>query len=98
MKKILILLIFCFCAGNYANAQRMLRPSQYEIDRLPVWSQKMYGLNPNVYEVDSLYKNYYRNHAFEKSYHTQYYKRWRRSIADFIDDNGYVRIEELNRP
>lgn len=71
-------------------AQRMYRPSDFEISTLPLWTQKMYSLNPNVWEVDNLYKSYYRENPFEKSYHTQYYKRWRRSVENRISEDGFV--------
>jgi photosystem II stability/assembly factor-like uncharacterized protein len=71
-------------------AQVMYPPSAYEISTLPEWAQKMYGENPNVFEVDSLYALYYKSATFEKSYHTQYYKRWKRSVASFINETGFV--------
>ncbi len=97
MKIKFVLVIMFACASMLSLAQPMYRPSQYEISALPIWAKKMYGANPNVFEVDSLYRNYYRVQKFEKSYHTQYYKKWRRAIADFIDDNGFVKQQELER-
>lgn len=68
----------------------MQKPSQTEIATLPLWAQKMYSTDPNVFEVDSLYANYYRDHMFVKSYHTQFYKRWRRSILNWVNENGQI--------
>lgn len=73
-----------------AFSQKLTKPSSYEIEQLPEWAQMMYSENPNVYTVDSLYSAYYESFSFVKSYHTQYYKRWRRSIVDRIDINGFV--------
>jgi photosystem II stability/assembly factor-like uncharacterized protein len=48
----------------------------------------------NVFKVDSLYRNYHRTHAFQKTTHTQYYKKWRRSVQGMINDLGYVEIPD----
>jgi len=68
----------------------MYRPSNAEIKTLPAWAQEMYSQNPNVFKTDSLYKDYYSSHIFEKSYHTQYFLRWRRAVENRIDANGFV--------
>lgn len=74
-----------------AFAQLPSKPSAYEISTAPGWAQAMYAPHPNVWEVDCRYRDHYRSHPFQKDFHTQYYKHWRRSIADQIDDQGYVR-------
>lgn len=62
----------------------------------PQWAKLMYSENPNVYQVDQAYLSYYKSHAYKKSYHTQYYKRWRKAVGNFINHQGYidVRIKE----
>src|SRR5688572_11055169 len=94
MSKLIVLVYFILLPGFhiYGQAQNMYLPSGFEISNLPVWAQKMYSQNPNVLEVDSLFRNYYRANPFEKSYHTQYYKRWRRSVADKLNDQGFIVI------
>ncbi len=67
---------------------------------LPPWAEEMYHAEANAWEVDRLYRDWYRTHAFEKNYHTQYYKRWIRSVQGRIDKNGFVLpidIAEVNR-
>ena len=59
---------------------------------LPEWARVMYAGNPNVRAVEKAFENYYRTHDFEKSYHTQYYKRWRRTVDPFVDAQGFVEI------
>ncbi len=73
-------------------SQPMYKPSAYEINQLPEWARKMYSDNPNVFEVDSLYNLYYENNEFEKTYHTQYYKKWKRAVAEFVDESGFIQI------
>lgn len=86
MRSILIAWIVCF--GLTGNSQQ--KPSLAEISLTPVWAQKMYSDSPNLYEVDSLYDSYYRFNTFVKSYHTQYYKRWRRSVLTYVDEQGVI--------
>jgi photosystem II stability/assembly factor-like uncharacterized protein len=99
MKFVLFTLV-CFVITFNSLSQNLQKPSPLEIQSLPLWAQRMYGENPNVWEVDSLYRLYYKNEAFQKSYHTQYYKRWRRSVQNCVNSNGFVSLptqEELNQ-
>jgi photosystem II stability/assembly factor-like uncharacterized protein len=89
MKITLTALIIVFSSLTI-NAQHMAKPSAREISGLPQWAQLMYSEHPNVFEVDAAYRSFYSSHSFVKSYHTQYYKRWRRSVNNRIDENGFV--------
>ena len=96
MKKIALLTALVIGIGSHLlMGQEMLRPSDYEISQAPNWAQAMYAQDPNVVEVDSLYKSYYQSHTFEKSYHTQYYKRWRRKIAPYLGRDGQVEMPSM---
>ena len=88
-KKLSVLTICAFLQFAI-HAQNYKKPSAYEIGLLPEWAQRMYGDNPSVYEVDALYRAYYNTHEFEKSYHTQYYKRWRRAALPYLNEAGYI--------
>jgi photosystem II stability/assembly factor-like uncharacterized protein len=90
MRNFLFVIISILCFSLVASSQIMYRPSATEIKTLPAWAQEMYSENPNVFKVDVLYKDYYRTHEFEKTYHTQYYVRWRRAVESRLDENGYV--------
>ena len=72
----------------FSYSQDLQKPSQVEQNTLPQWAQMMYAENPNVLEVDQAYTSYYKSNLFEKNYHTQYYKRWRRKINPYISSNG----------
>jgi hypothetical protein len=95
MKKLLFLGLLVF-QGIFAaalEAQQLIVPSAYEQAQAPTWAQSMYAPHPNVWAIDVQYRDYYRSHPFEKNFHTQNYKRWRRSINDCIDDQGFVHQE-----
>lgn len=87
--KIHFLALLFFINGAIFAQQK---PSPVEISGLPAWAQEMYRENPNVFVVDSLYQAYYKVHPFVKSFHTQYYKRWKRRILDYVAPNGYANL------
>ena len=57
---------------------------------LPDWAVMMYGNEPNVHQVKSLYENYYATHEFEKNEHTQYYKRWINAVKSSVNEEGRI--------
>lgn len=48
---------------------------------LPEWAELMYAESPDPGTVISAYELWYNSHAFVKNKHTQYYKRWVRSLG-----------------
>lgn len=90
MRFILVSILFICFSFQLSFAQQMLRPSAAEIAQLPSWAQMMYGTNPNLYEVQNAYEAYYRHRPFEKTYHTQYYKRWIREHQYLVNDEGFI--------
>jgi photosystem II stability/assembly factor-like uncharacterized protein len=89
MKRILLGLILLTYAIT-ASAQTMYRPSAAEITTLPAWAQAMYSEDPSLWQVDSLFQGYYRTHPFVKTYHTQYFKRWRRKVLPYAKADGRI--------
>ncbi|MFN3939826.1 MAG: WD40/YVTN/BNR-like repeat-containing protein, partial [Chitinophagales bacterium] len=70
--------------------------SPSEIQSAPEWAQMMYGENPNIWEVDRQYRKYYDTHVYTKNYHTQYYKRWRRFVAPYTNDAGFITMPDAD--
>ena len=60
-------------------------------ESLPLWARKMYSDDPNMFEVVTLYKSYYQTHPFVKNQHTQYFKRWKKHAAPFVNAGGLIR-------
>ena len=81
--------------GFKLQGQNLQKPSAYEIAHLPIWAQLMYGEHPNIYAVQNAYENYFKNHPFEKSFHTQYYKRWIRENQYYANQQGYIEIPSV---
>jgi photosystem II stability/assembly factor-like uncharacterized protein len=74
------LLASLLCLSLSLAAQKTLR-FQPEIDAsTPPWALLMYAQNPDVDAVDAAYKAWYAQNDFVKTTHTQYYKKWRRSV------------------
>ena len=63
--------IFAQSEARYANGT----------DENPRWIQLMYSETPDAGKVTEAYSKYYQTHPFVKNKHTQYYKRWLRSIS-----------------
>jgi photosystem II stability/assembly factor-like uncharacterized protein len=80
----------------YGFSQNLQKPSPVEIEKAPNWAQLMYSDNPSLFEVDNLYRKYYQINLFQKSYHTQYYKRWRRKYLNLTDQNGFIHLPNEN--
>ena len=54
-------------------------------ENLPHWAQLMYAENPDEGTVIDTYTSYYKKNELVKNKHTQYYKRWLRSISRYSD-------------
>jgi photosystem II stability/assembly factor-like uncharacterized protein len=81
MKKILLLAAL-YAAPSFASAQQMRKPSAVIIQQAPLWAQAMYNDQTSPETVDSLYAEYYRSNAWEKTIHTAYYKMWKRALRN----------------
>ena len=63
-------------------------PSQSTIAEAPWWAQEMYAAQPNVFKVDSAFTVWRMENPAGKTYHTQFYKHWRRAIGSNVSPEG----------
>lgn len=78
MKKILFIAI-TFCALNTsAQTEYTYSPTSPET---PPWAKLMYTTDADPGQVKAAYEAYYDSKEVIKNKHTQYYKRWMRSIS-----------------
>jgi len=89
MKKLLLFFVLLTAIVGYSQQSPNPNISNQLYKDAPSWAKLMYSNNPNVNNVDEQYRKYYETHAYVKSYHTQYYKRWRRAINPFLDNKGF---------
>jgi photosystem II stability/assembly factor-like uncharacterized protein len=100
MKKVTYLIVFLITSLVFSQSSAPIKSGEL-YKTAPEWAKLMYTDNPNVDTVDNLYKSYFRSHSFKKSFHTQYYKRWRKAVNSFIGDDGHydsskkLRLKEL---
>ena len=91
MHYILILTAGLFFLNIQIHAQYIPTLGGHPSDlAMPLWAEKMYQLSPNVWEVESLYQDYYLRNAFEKNKHTQYYKHWRNRFRAQVNEQGFI--------
>jgi PKD repeat protein len=74
----------------YASAQQHLKPIRPNDPAMPQWAQLMYAPDPDVNAVVDAYEAYHREHTFEKTVHTQYYKFWVNAVRAKVGDDGHV--------
>ena len=85
----LLFFFFLIITSNLLAQTNIAIPSGELYKTAPEWAKYMYGDTPSVNQVDILYKRYYKENLFVKTYHTQYYKRWRKAINNFVNDKGF---------
>lgn len=57
---------------------------------IPEWARMMYAEDPNYFEVLNAYQDYFDQHVFEKTVHTQYFKRWVNSVKSHVKEDGRI--------
>lgn len=78
MKKLILLLTLITAQATMAQVET---PYAKSSDENPRWVQLMYAENPNPDAIAKAYDAYYKNNDFVKNKHTQYYKRWKRTLS-----------------
>jgi photosystem II stability/assembly factor-like uncharacterized protein len=75
---------------HFTFSQQYLTAEPVPNNDQPEWASLMYESHTNIYHIDHLYRSFYKSNIYVKNTHTQYYKRWRRSIDRYINDEGYL--------
>lgn len=88
-------LLFLLLSVQVIKAQ-YIEPKINENDpNLPGWVELMYSDNPNVYDVDVAFHEYYDGKPFKHDTYTRYYKRWRRFVTPYVEENGRIKYPTL---
>ena len=91
-----------FLLSLQVSGQQLYKVAPTADEVLPAWAVKMYGVHPNVWQVDDEYRIWRQTHPDAKTTYTQYYKKWRRAVEPFINTQGFeerptqASIEEFN--
>lgn len=76
---------------NTTTHAQYYEPKPNENDpSIPEWVKLMYEESPNVIQVDDAMKAYYAGRPFKHDIYSRYYKRWRRFVTPYVEDNGDV--------
>ena len=86
--------LFLLLTVGFSNAQSFDPPILPNDPTIPEWAAKMYEPSPNVLEVDRLFRAYYATHPFKQNNYTRYYKRWRRYVTPYLNDDGTIHYPE----
>jgi photosystem II stability/assembly factor-like uncharacterized protein/PKD repeat protein len=62
---------------------------------LPAWVKEMYAQNPDVFKVDEGRNLYFANRGSQHDDYTRWYKRWRRYVAPYINEAGYIEMPSV---
>ncbi len=81
---VVLLILLSYSLGQSQNEYRYSNGNSDD----PEWVQLMYSTDLNAGDVVEAYELYYDTHTFEKNSHTQYYKRWLRSLSRQQVTNG----------
>jgi len=78
MKRCFLTIFFTLSFSLFAQVEMRYAKSS---DKNPQWIQLMYGQTKDAGLISEAYEAYYKTHPFVKNKHTQYYKRWQRSLS-----------------
>ena len=90
--KLFVFLFFLIVTDSYGqNSPDFFKTIPVIDDSTPEWARLMYSDNPNVAEVEDMYRSYYREHEFVKTIHTQNHKHWIRIVEPLLDQDGFIK-------
>ena len=95
MKKRFLTLFFLISFSMFAQLEMRYANG---VDANPRWIQLMYSDTPDEGKVTEAYTKYYQTHTFIKNKHTQYNKRWLRSISrtTSLPSEEYIKTTSKN--
>jgi photosystem II stability/assembly factor-like uncharacterized protein len=57
----------------------------------PEWMKMLSAENPNVFEIQKAYTQYFEDQPFEKNSYTQYFKHWMHWARPFVQADGFLK-------
>jgi len=58
----------------------------------PDWMQKLASDDPNLFDIQREYRDYYRVNPFVKNTYTQFYKRFMRWARPYVKGDGHIAV------
>lgn len=84
---VLSLFVFKAVSAQYFYPEPRINPDD---PSLPEWVKEMYSSIPDVYRVDAGRDRYFEAHNNKHDVYTRWYKRWRRYISPFVNNEGRI--------
>ena len=93
MKRLIFLIYLCLASFQIQgqNKSEFFKTIPAINSSTPEWAVLMYSDNPNIGEVEDLYRQYYKVNKFVKTVHTQNHKHWILLVSPFLDQNGFIK-------
>lgn len=89
------MLLLSFHGKSQNNSYTPKYPNLFKVIPLqeadaPEWVHKLYAPEPNFFAIKAAFQEYYNNHPFEKSVHTQNYKYFSKTIQNegYLQEDG----------
>lgn len=102
MKNRTYLLALLLVAGGLCLPNTLFAQQKPSLPHLapdaPGWMHLLAGDNPNVFEVQKAYTEYFENQPFEKNSYTQYFKHWMHWARPYVQADGFIKepsVDEL---
>ena len=89
MKKLKLIILTLYITIGYSQSKEINKNTDL-YKNAPEWAKLMFSDNPNVFQIDQLYYEFYKTNAYKKSDYTQYYKHWRRGIDAYLGTDGKI--------
>lgn len=91
------LVLVALLVSTAASSQIYLAKNFRNDPQLPEWAAMMYNDQADPFLVKEAYESFYATHPFEKTVHTQYYKRWVSSIQAGLHAHDIGEIQSNDR-
>ncbi|HPI08597.1 MAG TPA: hypothetical protein PLM41_19515, partial [Saprospiraceae bacterium] len=91
MKSNALLLALLLLTAVSAYSQQK-PPEVYVAPDAPTWMQMMQEENPNVFDIQKAYADYFKTHPYEKNTYTKYYKRWMHWARTYVQGDGQLHL------
>ncbi len=95
MKKFIPLFILLFLNSFLFAQKNTIDYLPAKNSTTPTWAYMLYEENINAIELQKAYDDYYTKNIFIKNEYTQYFKRWMRFNDKYINENGFLNINNV---
>ena len=100
----LLLLLCCHLLSAQNGVAEPKYPNLFKVipeltENEPDWVKQLYSQEPNYFEIEAAFQQYFNEHPFEKSVHTQNFKYFSKTIRNegFLQADGSIKAPSSNK-